>query len=70
MFLKASTSSQVCITASNSPTLMTLVFILGTGHYLSPGGGGGRGNLGPNKVKFSRPPFECYFSEVLPPNNI
>ena len=40
MFLKASTSSQVCITASNSPTLMTLVFILGTGHYLSPGGGG------------------------------
>ena len=22
-----------------------------------------------NKVKFSRPPFECYCTEVIPPNN-
>ena len=34
--------------------LVTLVFTLGTGHYLSPGGGG---DLGLNKVKFSRSPL-------------
>ena len=27
-------------------------------------------DLGLNKVKFSRSPFECYFTEVIPPNNI
>ena len=46
----------------------------GTGHYLSPGGGGGRGwtpeDLGLNKVKFSLSPFECYLTEIIPPNNI
>ena len=26
-------------------------------------------DLGLNKVKFSRFPFECYFTEVMPPNN-
>ena len=70
LFLKASTSSRVCITASNSPnTLLWLLclYLIGTGHYLLPGG---TGDLGLNKVKFSRPPFECYFSEVIPPNNI
>ena len=42
--------------------------------YRLAGGGGGRGtaaleNLGLTKVKFSRSPFECYFTEVIPPNN-
>ena len=45
----------------------------GTGHYLSPGGGG-RGwtpeDLELNKVKFSLSPFECYLTEIIPPNNI
>ena len=27
-------------------------------------------DFGLNKVKFSRSPFECYFTEVIPPNNI
>ena len=30
------------------------------------GGGGG----GLNNVKFSRSPFESYFTKVIPPNNI
>ena len=35
------------------------------------GGGGGVGeDLRLNKVKFSRSPFECYFTEVILPNNI
>ena len=34
-----------------------------TGHYLSPGGE----DLGLNKVKFNRSPFEYYFTEVIPP---
>ena len=43
--------------------------VLGTGHYLSPGAE--EEDLGINKVKFSRSPFECDFTEViLPPNNI
>ena len=38
-------------------------------------GGGREGtaaleNLGLTKVKFSRSPFECYFTEVIPPYNI
>ena len=30
---------------------------LGTGHYLSPGGGGGSGDFGLNTMKFSRSPL-------------
>ena len=33
------------------------------------GGGWGREDLDLNKVKFSRSPFECYFTEVIPLNN-
>ena len=37
------------------------------------GGGGGGGarleDLGLNKVKFSRSPFQYYFTEVISPNN-
>ena len=43
--------------------------LLGTGHYLSPGGGGGGGVWVKKKVQFSLspyPPFECYFTEVIP----
>ena len=37
------------------------------GHLPRPWGGG---NLGLSKVKFSQsPPFECYFTAVIPPNN-
>ena len=46
------------------------VYIRDRSLFIARWGGGGRGNLGLNKVKFSRPPFECYFAEVLPPNNI
>ena len=41
---------------------------LGAGHYVSPGGVGE--DLRLNKVKFSRSPLECYFTEVILPNNI
>ena len=45
--------------------------LLETGHYLSPGrgGGGGAEDVELNEVKFSRYPFECYFTEVIPPKN-
>ena len=44
----------------------------GTGHYLSPGGGGGAKDLELNKVRFilADPPYERYFTEVIPSNNI
>ena len=48
----------------------------GTGHYLSPGGGGEGGgeakDLGLNKVRFilADPPYERYFTEVILSNNI
>ena len=54
--------------------------VQGTGHYLSPGGGGGKagggsggfGDLGLNKARFilADPPYERYFTEVIPSNNI
>ena len=31
-------------------------------------GGGVAEDLGLNKVKLSQSPFECYFTEVIPPN--
>ena len=39
----------------------------GTGHYLSPGGGGGGGG---KQGDVSDSPFDGYFTEVIPPNNI
>ena len=37
---------------------------MGAGYYLSPERGGG--GFGLKKAKFSRSPFECYFTEVIP----
>ena len=39
------------------------------GRVVLGGGGVGLEDLGLNKVKFSRSPFEYYFTEVIPPNN-
>ena len=41
--------------------------LLGTGHYLSPGGGGGGGRGFGTKTRsnLADPPFECYFTEVI-----
>ena len=39
--------------------------LLGTGHYLSPGrGGGGFGTK--TRSNLADAPFECYFTEVIP----
>ena len=40
--------------------------LLGTGHYLSPGVGGGGGFGTKTRSNLAYPPFECYFTEVIP----
>ena len=54
-----------CLEFSQHPHV-TLMFILRTGHYLSPGGAG---DLGLNKVKFSRSPFWMLPNWSDPRNN-
>ena len=62
------------ITAVCVLSLIKLRWPKGTGNYSSPGewGGGEAEDLGLKKVRFllGDPPFECYFTEVIPPNNI
>ena len=43
---------------------------LGTGHYLSPGGGRGGGFGAKTRWNLADPLFEFYFNEVIPPNNV
>ena len=43
-----------------------LLGILGNGYDLTPWGEWAE-DLEVNKVKFSRSPFKCYFTEVTPP---
>ena len=54
-----------CLEFSQHPHV-TLMFILGTGHHLSPGGAG---DLGLDKVKFSRSPLWMLPNWSDPPNN-
>ena len=42
-----------------------MIYLLGGG-----GGGGGPEDLGLNKVNLADPPYEFYFTEVIPPNNV